>query len=141
MALNQVYMERKERTSQQQRPVNRLLMMVFAQLVEQGFGSSLNPGADDQRFLRRLVAFGRQHLIASMSPSEPRTKGVYRSTLECSIPDTPVVSCRLYARPMLNWQHVFRSLFPKLHALKAEAEEDRPTTRGVFYCSRLTYTN
>ena len=87
------------------------------------------------RFLRQLVAFGRRHLIHNLSP-EPRG-GPYRASMECMVDGAPTISCRLSGRPILNWRHVFRSLFPQKYQSLTAAEPAGPAR--VHYCSRLEY--
>ena len=97
--------------------------------------------ADDLRFLRRLVAFGRARIIAFLAPATgPTHHQVQRAAVECSVDQAPVLSCRLTVRLLLNWAHVFRSLFPTkytaLHRALAEAARDR---LPVVHQSRLVF--
>lgn len=121
-------MERVEPRNPGTRPVPHVLLVVLGQLV------------DDLRFLRRLVAFGRKHLIHSLTP-EPRgsrsNAATHRASMDCLVHGQPTISCRMYSRPMLNWQHVFRSLFPKKFSTMPSLESSSAPV--VQYCSRLVY--
>ena len=57
--------------------------------------------------------------------------------MECTVDGAPTISCRLFGRPLLNWAHVFRSLYPQRYAALPPPVTASPAV--VHYCSRLEY--
>ena len=97
---------------------------------------------DDLRLLRRLEEHGRRRLVALAEASSPRpAPHLARHTRwDVDVPPAvaPSLSVRMVSRPNLNWQHVFRGLFPAQHREHRRAAEEAPPT-VVGYQSRLLF--
>lgn len=104
--------------------VPQMLLFVFGQLV------------DDQRFLKRLVAFGRQRLLTALLQGGPSAVNV-----ECPVPGAPTVVCRVRSRPHMDWKHTFRTLFPRrYHEERNNNQPPNGVGRLFTYQSRITFS-
>ena len=103
--------------------------------------------ADHLRVLRRLEDHGRELVIpALLRPTRASTAAagqlllLHRARVDIDVPAdvAPALSVRCTSRPLLNWQHVFRGLFPDRHRELRRAAE-REATVSIGYQSRLTF--